>query len=407
MSLDDGDKSINITAKNSLGGCINFDAKQSITIMDAMLDVDPMAPASSWVRLGYVYWNGYDYVGLPTGRISLTGTIINGNAASGQGANVMLEAYERVDLLTGTDIQANGDPTPGNVSIQAMGTDLVPGIISLNVPNSIGYINIEAGISSLGVINGGEIYLSGFNSDGNYSINLAANGPAGGGTIRATAFGGYYAPSSWVNTYAGLAGINISSARLSADAPSGSTQPAGRIVLQAPQITLSDAYLSANSDGTAGRINISGKNPNGTYLGTQVNIMNSTLSIGGATGADEGIFITSDTVTIDFMDNFYADPSQVRIQSRENTGDWSTSSSDPIYWTPLYFVMNDTTTIDVSGATPTIVGSADSLDGTFNGSGTAVFDFGAQNVLMWTYTPHSVKKSDGLFDVEFRTSGSF
>ncbi|OHE82661.1 MAG: hypothetical protein A2107_04740 [Verrucomicrobia bacterium GWF2_62_7] len=270
--------------------------------------------------------------------------------------------------------------------------------------------------TSFSAINGGEINLNGYKDGSAYSINLMASGPAGGGRIYATAFGGYYTPSLWETTFNGMAGINIFGARLDASAPSDTSLPAGKIVLEAPQITLDTAHLSAgdffatyNSGGPVGRIEVSGVNPNGTYLGTEVNIANSKLTVGGTENPDGGVFITGDSVTIDTasMNNFYTDPAQVHIQSRQNTGDWSTNPANPIYWTPLYFIMDDTTTIDVSGEVPTIAGSGGSLDGTFSGSGAAVFDFGAQNVLIWPYTPHSLERSDGLFDVEFYTSGSF
>ena len=405
----DGDKSINIAAMNDLGGQINFNAKESITIKDAMLDVESYSSESeseSWVRLGY--YNELTDVGLPTGRISLTGTIINGNGSGVQGASVWLEAYDRVDLLSGTDIQANSDTTPGNVTIQAFGTDSTPGVIALNVLNSTDHIKIEAQSESSD-INGGEISLLGY-EDGGYNINLQASGIAGGGQINLRAFGGYYAPSSWATTYLGLAGIHIQGARLDASAPSDTAVPAGQITLDAPYVGLDTAWLSAGSflshgNDTVGRIEVSGVNPNGTHLGTEVNIASSTLTVGGVTVADGGIFITGDTVNIDQYSTFDTGPAQVHIQSRENTGEWSTSSSDPIYWTPLYFIINSSTTIDVSGAIPTIAGPGGSLNGTKTDD-VAVFDFGAQNVLMWPGSPDTID-NNGLFAAEFDTTGSF
>ncbi|MBI5819561.1 MAG: FecR domain-containing protein [Verrucomicrobia bacterium] len=408
----DGDKSINITAGNDLGGRINFNAKNSITIMDAMLGVESYPSESeseSWVRLGY--YNELTDVGLPTGRISLTDTIITGNGSGVQGANVSLEAYERVDLFGGTEIQANSDTTPGNVTIQVFGTASTPGVIALNVLNSTDHIKIEAQSESSD-INGGEISLLGY-LDGGDNINLQASGAAGGGQINLRSFGGYYAPSSWATTYLGLAGIHIQGARLDASAPSDTAVPAGQITLQAPYVGLDTAWLSAGSsfshgNDTVGRIEVSGVNPNGTHLGTEVNIASSRLTVGGTTVADGGILITGDTVAIDLasMADLDPGPAQVHIQSRENTGNWSTTTTDPIYWTPLYFIINSSTTIDASGeSVPTIVGPGGSLNGTIIDN-VAVFNFGAQNVLMWPGSPDTID-NNGLFAAEFDTTGSF
>ncbi|MCX6900674.1 MAG: FecR family protein [Verrucomicrobia bacterium] len=363
---------------------------------------------------GYLY--PYDGVFVHDATIDVAPKNYDGYLTSGNGGNVRLSGKMQVLIEDTVDIDATGT-IPGTVTIQSAGINTMAGLITLSVPNSTGHIRMEAQ-TTFAAINGGEINLNGF-YDGGYSINLMASGPAGGGRINVTAFGGYYAPNSWMTTYYGLAGINIFGARLDASAPSdtdpATTLPAGRIVLKAPEITLDTAHLSAGdffatyySGGPVGRIEVSGVNPNGTHLGTAVNIANSTLTVGG-TGSDGGIFISGDQVTIDTasMNDFYTDPAKVHIQSRQNTGDWSTNPANPIYWTPLYFIMDDTTTIDVSGATPTIVGSGGSLDGTFSGSGAAVFDFGTQNVLLWPNNPHSTPNGSGIFKAEFYTSGSF
>ncbi|MFA6563561.1 MAG: hypothetical protein WCV00_16770 [Verrucomicrobiia bacterium] len=361
---------------------------------------------------GYLY--PYDGVFVHDATIDVAPKDNLGYLTSGNGGNVRLSGKMQVLIEDTVDIDATGT-IPGTVTIQSAGVDTMSGLITLKVPNSTGHIRMEAQ-TTFAAINGGEINLNGFYDGSGYSINLMASGPAGGGRINATAFGGYYAPDSWMTTYYGLAGINIFGARLDASAPSDTTLPAGRIVFEAPEVTLDTAHLSAgdffatyNSGGAVGRIEVSGVNPNGTHLGTAVNIANSTLTVGGTENPDGGVFINGDSVTIDTasMNNFYTDPAQVHIQSRQNTGVWSTNPADPIYWTPLYFIMDDTTTMDVSSATPTIVGSGGSLDGTFNGSGAAVFDFGTQNVLMWPHPPDSTTTSDGLFKAEFYTSGSF
>ncbi len=415
----DGDKSINISAGNDLGGRINFNAKNSITIIDAMLNVESYSSeseSSSWVRLGY--YDPLTDTGLSTGRISLKGTIITGNGSGVQGADVSLNAYERIDLLSGTDIQANSDTTPGNVTIQVFGTASTPGVISLNVPNSTDYINIEAQNNYAAIYGsessyGGQITLLGSQDYyGPYSINLQASGTAGGGQIIISSYGGYYAPSSWANTYWGMAGISIQNAQLDASAPSDMALPEGRITLTAPYIVLDNARLYAGDGyaysygGTVGRIDVNAVNPNGTHLGTSVNMVNSELVVGGTTITDGGILITGDTVTIDQSTYLSAYPAQVHIQSRENTGNWSTTTTDPIYWTPLYYIVDNTTIIDASGeSVPTIVGSSGTIYGTFSGD-VAVFDFGSQNVLMWPSSPDTIAK-DGLFAVEFDTTGSF
>lgn len=330
------------------------------------------------------------------------------NLVSGDGGQVLLDGKMQVLVEDSVCINANGT-TPGSVTIQSSGNDVLPGLLTFKVPNSTGNINIEAQTTDFGP-NAGDINFFGVNSSGSYSINLAASGPLGGGTITATTFGDYYASSSWVNTYSGLAGINIRGSRFNANAPSGMPMPAGQIVLEAPTIILFDSYLSANSSGgTVGRIEVSAKHPNGTRVGTQVGITDSMLTVGGTADPNGGILISSDTVTIDTVTegNFSTGPANVHIQSRQNTGSWATNPTAPIYWSPLYFIMDDSTTMDVSGATPTITGTGGSLNGTFSGSGVALFDFGTQNVLLWPSHPQSTPKASGLFAADFTTGGSF
>ena len=240
-------------------------------------------------------------------------------------------------------------------------------------------------------------------------------GPAGGGTITAQAYGLYYTPDWWLGSFNyDSGGINVTYASLDASAPLGSGKSAGAISLQAPQITLTDSQISAgnsssSSDGTVGQIKITAVNPNGTHLNTQVSINNSTLTVGGASAVPEsGIFISGDSVVIDSASASALDSglAQVHIQSRVNTG-----FSSGWLWTPLYYIMDNNTTMDVSGAAtpiatpPTITGSAGTITGTFNGN-TAVFDFVAQNILLWPLSPQP-KPYGGMFEAEFHTKGSF
>jgi hypothetical protein len=330
----------------------------------------------------------------------------DGNLISGAGGQVLLDGKMQVFVEDSVRINANG-MTPGGVTIKSGGNDTLSGLITLKVPNSTGSISIEAQTTDWGP-NAGDINFFGVNSSGSYSINLTASGPAGGGTIRATTFGDYYANLSW-NTFSLSAGINARGSRFNANAPSSSSLSAGQITLEAPTITLFDSYFSANSDnGTVGRIEISAQYPNGTHLGTQVSITDSTLTVGGTADPDGGILIRGDEVTIDSasLGNFSTGPAHVHIQSRQNTGSWSINPNDPIYWSPLYYVINNFTAIDVSGATPIITRPGDSLNGTFNGS-VAVFNFSAQNVLLWPFPPNVTATAAGLFDVDFVTSGSF
>ncbi|MBI5685786.1 MAG: FecR domain-containing protein [Verrucomicrobia bacterium] len=382
-------------------------AQASISLGDGIYSGGAFRLVSSGTHLVPDTSNPYDGVYIHDATVDVRPRDGSGNLFSGTGGQVLLDGTLQVLVEDTVDIFANGT-TPGSVTIQSSGNDTLAGLLAFKVPNSTGHIDIEANASSPAV-NGGDINILGVNIEGSYSINLTASGPLGGGTIRASAAGGYYAPSSWMNSYVAMAGINIAGAQLNVDAPSATLLAAGQISLEAPSISLADAFLSASSDeGAVGRMELSAKNPGGTRVGTMVNIVNSTLNLGGLEDPNGGIAISGDVVVIDTtsMASFNTGPAQVHIQSRQNTGDWSTNPADPVYWSPLFFIMDDATSIDVSSATPTITGTGGSLNGTFNNS-VAVFDFGAQNVLLWPNNPHSTPTLAGLFDVEFYTSGSF
>ncbi len=334
-------------------------------------------------------------------------------AVSGWGGNLQVVIEDSVD------INADGQ-VPGKVKISSSGNDALPGRISLNVPNSTGHINISAQYASYGYYGSsssgddGSIGLWGSSTatPPYKSIILSATGPAGGGTITANAYGLYYKPDWWLGSFDGAGGgINFTYASLDASAPLNSAKSGGAISLQAPQINLSSTSLSANGDGSgnAGQIKLTAVNPNGTHLNTQVSINNSALTTGGATAVPEsGIFISGDSVVIDSASASALDSgnAQVHIQSRGNTG-----FSSGWLWSPLYYIMDNSTTMDVSGAAtpiatpPTITGSAGTITGTFNGN-TAVFDFVAQNILLWPLSPQP-KPYNGMFEAEFRTKGSF
>jgi hypothetical protein len=384
-------------------------ARATISVGDGIYDGGAVELVSLGNRTGLLGGNlaPLDGVFVYDATIDVAPRDGSGAVTSGNGGQVLLDGRMQVLIEDSVDIEAFG-ATPGSVTIRSTGNETLAGLITLKVPNSTGHINLQAENSANG-FNGGEINLFGYNNAGNYSINLEARGDCGGGTIRASAAGGYYAPSSWVNTYYGLAGINIASARLNADAPAASSLPAGVILLEGPLVTLADAHLSADASiGAVGRIYVAAQNPGGTRIGTTVNLASSTLTVGGASDPDGGIFISGDNVMIDAatMGNFSAGPAQVHIQSRQNTGSWSTNPADPIYWSPLYFIMDNSTTIDVSGSVPTITGTGGSLSGAFNAS-VAQFDFGGDNVLLWPNNPHSTPTGAGVFHVEFTTSGSF
>ena len=378
-------------------------------------DVEFVSKGTRTLLIGdYLY--PYDGVSIHDATIDVSPKDDGGYVTYGKGGNVRLNGKMQVLIEDTVDINATGS-TPGTVTIQSGGNDVLSGLITLKVPNSTGHIRLDAQTttSSFG---DGTINLNGIYQGGTYNINLLASGPLGGGTIALTAFGNYYSVNL-SETLGGNGGISIQGARLDASAASRSGLPAGTISLQAPEITLNNAKLSAGDffstyyhDGTVGQIKVSAVNPNGTYLGSQVSIANSTLTVGGAADSSRGIFITGDKVTIDStsIDNFSTDPAQVHIQSRENTGGWSTDSAASIYWTPLYYVMDNSTTIDLSGATPQIAQgtrTADSFNGTINANNVAVFDYGSQNILLWPNSPHSKPNATGLFEAEFRTCGSF
>jgi FecR protein len=374
-----------------------------------------------------------------------------GYMTSGTGGNVFIGAKSYTDdsslpwgtwggnmqvvIEDTTEIFADG-ATPGSIRISSSGNSTVLGRIALNVPNSTGHITLSAqpvsGYSFFADLSGGltpgdggSISLLGASGD-TYNLWLTTAGPAGGGTITANAYGLYYSRDSWAGGIFNSGGINIQYARLDASAVYGSGLSAGAILLQAPQIAIGYSQITAGDpvssylrDGSVGQIKINAVNPNGTYLGTGVAINNSTLTVGGGSAVSlSGIFIAGDTVSIDTASTPYANPAQVHIESRVNTGfsdgvsPWSTDPTASLYWSPLYFFMDNNTTMDNSSTTPLISGPSGTVTGKFvldsNNNKVAVYDFGSQNILLWLQGPHHpTPDASGFFRSEFYTSGSF
>ena len=420
-----GSKSILFSATGpSGGGKVQLSAPSDIVVNNAKFDISGSSLDAGTLTMGYNLEGSLT----PTGSINLLGTIITGNSYSGNGATVELDARYQVSLSGGTDIQANGGAASGSIYVAAegdnSGTSSYPGAVTITTTGQDGVrLSAQQSSSPLGPMTPGCIDLLGSTP---YDVTISASGPAGGGTITASACGLYYSPSGWLGTFSGLGGINMSYAKLDASAPTGSGLSAGFIDLQAPQINLNNSQISAgdqnsSSDGTIGHIKLTAVNPNGTHLGTQVSINNSTLTVGGATiGSGSGIFISGDVVTIDSISTLDAGPAQIYVTSRQNTGGWLTSGyglfsgppsgtgSPLIYWSPLYQVMMDNTvTIDLSASTPTISGP--SLTSPIYGSvdtGMTSFDLGSQNVLLWPTSPLWTPNA-GDFSVELKTTGTF
>ena len=359
----------------------------------------------------------------------------NGYMTSGSGGKVQLSSLLLVNIADTVDIAANG-ASAGSITIDSPGTATALGYISMKVPNSTGHITLSAEPLSSGFYgfpssDGGSINLLG-NVANSFSIWLSASGPAGGGTIVLNAYGLYYSQDNWANGIPNSSGINLQYASLDVSPTYYNSSSAGAISLQAPQININHSQLFAGSystsEGSIGQIKINAVNPSGTYLGTQVSIGSSSLFVGGLTvDPYSGIQIFGDTVTVDKPGAFYAGAAQVHIESRLNTGftssgtPWSTDSQASVYWTPLYFILDDSLTLNSGNPTvdpkvdpnkapnvePTITGlSGTLLTGTFENN-VAVFDFGSQNVLLWPHGPHSSSTASGIFEAEFRTSGSF
>ncbi|MCX7825148.1 MAG: FecR family protein, partial [Verrucomicrobiae bacterium] len=247
---------------------------------------------------------------------STTGTDpYNPNA---KGGSVTIGGQLQVVIQDNTFIAADGPSGygmgygqhAGAVDIRSMGSSDLPGRVVVTASDAgnvkIGAVDfVPYGMGGGGPANG-NIRVSGADrGHESYTVNLSSSSETGGGAVVLNA----------ANS------IGVMHASLTADAFGASSMTPGIVHVQAPEVMFNGANLSASTEagaGPAGRINVFGLNPNGSFDETSVEIYNSHfLTTGNSKNADSGIFIKGRQVDIAGFnpDTFNPGPARVVIET--------------------------------------------------------------------------------------------
>jgi hypothetical protein len=215
-------------------------------------------------------------VQMESDAVTLDRTLIMANSQGAQGGQVFLTGNQIVQINPDTDIQANG-VTAGAIRVQSAGLPSQPGEVNV-VAQGEGFVRLSAQdtVAALGALaGGGTIEIVGVQGATDKTVKIAATGPAGGGNIAVQA----------------TQSLLIRHAHLSADAPLGSSLPAGSINIAGRDITINNSLLSATSAaGAGGTIRVTGA------AAGVVNINNTTMRTTGVGGAADAITIRGGTV---------------------------------------------------------------------------------------------------------------
>ncbi len=383
-----GAKTINIEASGPMGGEIKLNAPYGIQVAGADLTVaGGSSRLTSLVRLGD--YDGTGTIPLPSWRIKLTDASIEANAASGGAAGkVELAAAHRVEIETGTDIQANGAVAPGEILVKAgfasgeysgytgpSGETVGDGHIHV-VSTDQGYVRLSAQQTgdAMGALANGNIALIGavYRSDRTVKLLAESVNQRGHVAVRAAA------------------DALIRNAVLNADSPSGSLSVGGVITVAGKNITLDNAVLSAISFSAFGGGII---NLNGEALGLVSITDSSLLAYGGLSSPDGTIYIRGGTVDFFGANTLDAGPNGA-IYIFRDAGNAIPSYTAANLFEFLY-----------QAASPFTIGSADTVDvSTTPTTGPRIVDAGGTRFTGWMESSSGIAHFD-LFDMDVRMTG--
>ncbi len=383
-----GAKTINIEASGPMGGEIKLNAPYGIQVAGADLTVaGGSSRLTSLVRLGD--YDGTGTIPLPSWRIKLTDASIEANAASGGAAGkVELAAARRVEIETGTDIQANGAVAPGEILVKAgfasgeysgytgpSGETVGDGHIHV-VSTDQGYVRLSAQQTgdAMGALANGNIALIGavYRSDRTVKLLAESVNQRGHVAVRAAA------------------DALIRNAVLNADSPSGSLSVGGVITVAGKNITLDNAVLSAISFSAFGGGII---NLNGEALGLVSITDSSLLAYGGLSSPDGTIYIRGGTVDFFGANTLDAGPNGA-IYIFRDAGNAIPSYTAANLFEFLY-----------QAASPFTIGSADTVDvSTTPTTGPRIVDAGGTRFTGWMESSSGIAHFD-LFDMDVIMTG--